>query len=102
VKLSDGWLMTPPNRSLGDLDPPAMSRLDAAGKLMSGKEPIKDAFFHRAMYEMSRRLCRSGPSSFGHSVAVSCLADIDQRNVVPPTTAYYAMRIGMLPLIKLR
>jgi ribulose-5-phosphate 4-epimerase/fuculose-1-phosphate aldolase len=47
VKLSDGWIMTPPNGSLDDPDSPAMSRLDVAGKLMSGKEPIKDAFFHR-------------------------------------------------------
>lgn len=34
-----------------------------------------------------------------HSVAVSCLADVDSHNVLPPITAYYAMRIGTLPLI---
>jgi ribulose-5-phosphate 4-epimerase/fuculose-1-phosphate aldolase len=34
-----------------------------------------------------------------HSVAVSCLADIDPHNVLPPITAYYAMKIGTLPLI---
>jgi ribulose-5-phosphate 4-epimerase/fuculose-1-phosphate aldolase len=34
-----------------------------------------------------------------HSVAVSCLADIDPANVLPPITAYYVMRIGSLPLV---
>jgi ribulose-5-phosphate 4-epimerase/fuculose-1-phosphate aldolase len=32
-------------------------------------------------------------------VAVSCLADIDKKNVLPPITAYYVMKIGKLPLV---
>ena len=32
-------------------------------------------------------------------VAVSCLADIDADDVLPPLTAYYVMRIGRLPLV---
>jgi ribulose-5-phosphate 4-epimerase/fuculose-1-phosphate aldolase len=34
-----------------------------------------------------------------HSVAVSCLDGIDHANCLPPITAYYAMRIGRLPLV---
>ena len=34
-----------------------------------------------------------------HSVAVSCLDGIDHANCLPPITAYYAMRIGTLPLV---
>ena len=34
-----------------------------------------------------------------HSVAVSCLAGIDKKNVLPPITAYYVMKIGKLPLV---
>jgi ribulose-5-phosphate 4-epimerase/fuculose-1-phosphate aldolase len=34
-----------------------------------------------------------------YSVAVSCLADIDPADVLPPITAYYIMRVGRLPLI---
>ena len=34
-----------------------------------------------------------------HSVAVSCLADVDPADVLPPITAYYVMRVGHLPLI---
>src|SRR3546814_15065096 len=34
-----------------------------------------------------------------HSVAVSCLADVDPNDVLPPLTAYYIMRVGSLPLV---
>jgi ribulose-5-phosphate 4-epimerase/fuculose-1-phosphate aldolase len=99
IKIADGWLMTPTNSSLGDLDPATMSRLDANGKLAAGSEPTKEAFLHRAMYEMRNDCAAVVHLHSAHSVAVSCLADIDQRNVLPPITAYYAMRIGTLPLI---
>lgn len=99
VKVDGGWLMTPTNSSLGDLDPATMSQLDSGGKLVSGNEPTKEAFLHRAMYEM-RDDCNAVVHLHStHSVAVSCLADVDPHNVLPPITAYYAMRIGSLPLI---
>jgi 3-dehydro-4-phosphotetronate decarboxylase len=99
VRIADGWLMTPTNSSLGDLDPATMSRLDADGKLTAGHEPTKEAFLHRAMYEMRSDCVAVIHLHSAHSVAVSCLADINQHNVLPPITAYYAMRIGTLPLI---
>jgi ribulose-5-phosphate 4-epimerase/fuculose-1-phosphate aldolase len=34
-----------------------------------------------------------------HSVAVSCLADVNTQDVLPPVTAYYVMRVGSLPLV---
>src|SRR5262249_57881581 len=51
VRLDDGWLMTPTNVSLGQLDPARLAKLDAAGKLVTGDPPTKEAFLHRAMYE---------------------------------------------------
>jgi len=32
-------------------------------------------------------------------VAVSCLADVNTKNALPPIAAYYAMRIGTLPIV---
>ncbi len=32
-------------------------------------------------------------------MAVSCLADVDAEDVLPPFTAYYVMRVGSLPLV---
>ena len=34
-----------------------------------------------------------------HSVAVSCLTEVDPDDVLPPITAYYVMRVGKLPLV---
>ncbi len=34
-----------------------------------------------------------------YSVAVSCLADVNPADVLPPVTAYYVMRVGALPLV---
>jgi ribulose-5-phosphate 4-epimerase/fuculose-1-phosphate aldolase len=99
ARLEDGWLMTPTNVALDRLDPARLSRLDENGKLLSGDAPTKESFLHIAMY-------RQRPASGAvvhlhstHSVAVSCLADVDPEDVLPPVTAYYVMRVGCLPLV---
>ncbi len=100
VALPDGgWLMTPTGSSLGTLDPARLSRLEANSKLVSGDKPTKEAFLHTTMYG-----ARPGSGAVvhlhsTHSVAVSCIEGIDHANCLPPITAYYAMRIGRLPLV---
>ena len=99
VRLDDGWLMTPTGSSMGNLDPNEISKLDLSGNLISGNNPTKESFLHIAMYDErpdSRAVVHLHST---HSVAVSCLADIDKKNVLPPITAYYVMKIGTLPLI---
>src|SRR5258708_12935623 len=55
VRLADGWLMTPTNASLGRLDPARLSKLDDAGKLLSGHAPTKDRFLHRVLDQHRHR-----------------------------------------------
>ena len=89
IRLNDGgWLMTPTGSSLGTLDPARISKLDSNGAHTGGDKPTKEAFLHTTMYAQR-------PASG----AVSCLEDIDHHNCLPPITAYYAMRIGTLPLV---
>lgn len=45
-----GWLMTPTNSSLGDLDPALLSRLDGDGRHIGGDKPTKEDFLHKVMY----------------------------------------------------
>lgn len=99
VRLDDGWLMTPTNSSLGLLDPATLSRLDGNGKLLSGDAVTKESFLHLAMYEQRSDANAVVHLHSTHSVAVSCLADVDATNVIPPITAYYVMRVGTLPLV---
>jgi ribulose-5-phosphate 4-epimerase/fuculose-1-phosphate aldolase len=99
VKLADGWLMTPTNSCLGRLDPARISRLDAAGKLLSGDAPSKETFLHIAMYEERAKCGAVVHLHSAHAVAVSCLADVDPGDVFPPITAYAVMQVGKLALV---
>ena len=99
VRLDDGWLMTPTGSTLGDLDPARIAKLDGGGEWVSGDKPTKEAFLHRAMYEERPGTGAVVHLHSTHSVAVSCLADVDAADVLPPITAYYVMKIGTLPLI---
>lgn len=99
VRLTDGWLMTPTNASLGRLDPARIAKLDGDGNLLSGDPASKEVFLHQAMYDG-----RPDEGAIVHlhstySVAVSCLPDTDPAAAVPPLTAYFVMKIGRLPLI---
>lgn len=99
ARLDDGWLMTPTNACLGRLDPAKLSRLDDKGNLVSGDKATKESFLHLSVYQE-----RPGAGAIvhlhsTHSVAVSCLADIDPEQPIPPITAYYVMKIGKLVLL---
>ena len=99
VRTEEGWLMTPTNASLGRLDPAQLSKLGPDGRLVSGDPPTKESFLHRVMYEERPSTGAVVHLHSTHSVAVSCLAEIDPTDVLPPITAYYVMRIGRLPLV---
>lgn len=95
----DGWLLTPTNACLGDLDPARLSKLDWRGNHLSGDAPSKEAFLHRSMYEE-----RPGAGAIIHlhstyAAAVSCLGGVDETDCIPPLTPYFVMKIGRLPLI---
>src|SRR5665213_2400477 len=78
IRLADGgYLMTPTNVSMGDLEPGTLSRLDAEAKHVDGLPPTKEAWLHFAMY-------RSRPNDNAvvhlhstYAVALSCRTDLD-------------------------
>ena len=99
VRLEDGWLLTPTDSCLGQLDPARLSKLDWAGTLVSGDPPSKEAFLHRAIYSE-----RAGANAIVHlhstySAAVSCIDGLDPESCLPPLTAYFVIKVGRLPLI---
>lgn len=99
TRLSDGMLISPTNSCLGRLDPARIAKVAWDGTAISGDKPSKEAFLHLAMYQ-------ERPTAQGivhlhctHCVAVSCMCHDDPRDILPPITAYYVMRIGRLPLL---
>ncbi len=100
VRSDDGnWLMTPTNSCLGRLDPARLSLVDAQGKLLSGDKPTKESFLHLSMYARRPHAGAVVHLHSTHSVAVSVLADVDEKTPIPPITAYYVMKIGRLKLL---
>jgi 3-dehydro-4-phosphotetronate decarboxylase len=99
LRVGDGFLMTPTGSSLGSLDPARLSVLDGNGVHVRGEPPTKEAALHLAMYRERPRDKAVVHLHSTHSVAVSVLADTDPANAMPPLTAYYAMRVGTLPML---
>ncbi len=94
-----GMIVSPTNSCMGRLDPARLSLVGRDGAHLSGDAPSKEAFLHLAMYQERPEMTAVVHLHSTHSVAVSCLADIDPADVLPPVTAYYVMRIGRLPLV---
>jgi ribulose-5-phosphate 4-epimerase/fuculose-1-phosphate aldolase len=94
-----GMIVSPTNSCMGRLDPARLSLVGRDGAHLSGDAPSKEAFLHLAMYRERPEMTAVVHLHSTHSVAVSCLADVDPEDLLPPVTAYYVMRIGRLPLV---
>ena len=82
ARVEDGWILTPTNSCLGELDPASLSKLDWKGIHLSGSKPSKEYFLHLAM---SEKRPDSGAIVHLHSsfaAAVSCLDGLDAGRVV--------------------
>ena len=99
VRTDGGWLMTPTNSCLGRLDPASLSKVDAEGNLLSGDKQTKESFLHLSVYGERPTAGAIVHLHSTHSVAVSCLADVDPKQPIPPITPYYVMKIGNLVLL---
>lgn len=98
VRLDDGYLATPTNSCLGFLEADRLSRLDAAGVSVAGVAATKELPLHLAFYAH-----RPGTRAVVHlhstyATALSCLADVDPADAIPPITPYVVMRVGRVPL----
>lgn len=99
VRLDDGYLVTPTNASLGQLEAARLSKLDAGFNHISGDRPTKEVSMHRAFYET-----RPGTEAVvhlhsTHAAALSFRKDLPVLDPVPAFSPYYLMRVGHLPVL---
>ena len=99
VAVEDGILITPTNSCLGFLDPARIAKLDRTGRHVGGDKPSKEIFLHQAFYDT-----RPGTGAVVHlhstyATALSCLADTDPEDAIPPLTPYVVMRVGRVKLL---
>lgn len=99
VRLADGYLFTPTNSCLGFLDAARLSKLDAAGRHVGGDPPTKELPLHFAFYEARPSARAVVHLHSTHATALSCLADTDPEDAIPPITPYVVMRVGRVPVV---
>ncbi|MGW3353596.1 3-oxo-tetronate 4-phosphate decarboxylase [Nonomuraea rubra] len=97
ARTGDGFLITSTGGSLGAAGELAL--VDLQGRHLHGPRPSKEAFLHAALYRARPDAGAVVHLHSTHAVAVSCHDGLDPDDVLPPLTAYYAMRVGRLPLL---
>ncbi|PRX68555.1 ribulose-5-phosphate 4-epimerase/fuculose-1-phosphate aldolase [Nonomuraea fuscirosea] len=99
VRVGEHLLVTPTGSSLGTVEADELSLIDAAGAHVSGPRPSKEAFLHAAMLRARPEANAVVHTHSTYAAAVSCLDGLDPEDALPPLTAYFAMRVGRLPLL---
>lgn len=99
IRLGQTVLLTPTGACLGRLTTDTLALVDLAGTSISGEKPTKEMWLHLVLYERFPDVAAVAHGHTTHAVAWSCLQDIDPTDALPALTAYFAMRVGRLPLI---
>jgi 3-dehydro-4-phosphotetronate decarboxylase len=99
VKLDDGWLFTPTNSCLGFLDADRLSKLDRDGKHIAGDAPTKELPLHFAFYQARPTAKAVVHLHSTYATLLSCLADTNSEDAIPPITPYVVMRVGRVPVV---
>jgi 3-dehydro-4-phosphotetronate decarboxylase len=99
ARTDDGFIATPTNSCLGFLDPDRLSKLDSQGAHLSGDKPTKELPLHLAFYDTRPDAAAVVHLHSTYSTTLSCLADVDPDDAVPPITPYVVMRVGRVPVV---
>lgn len=100
VRLDDGFLITPTDACLGQLDPAHLAKLDAQGQQQSGDKASKTIALHRRIYAAA---CVHAPTTrcVIHTHSTHCVAlslNATGPELLPPITPYFVMKVGHVPL----
>ncbi|MBX3585455.1 MAG: aldolase [Ramlibacter sp.] len=101
VRLDDGFLITPTDACLGQLDPAQLARLDASARQTSGPTASKTIALHVGIYSAASRF---DPETrcVTHTHSTHCVALTLQpcgAELLPPITPYFVMKVGHVPVI---
>ena len=102
ARLHDGYLISATDACLGDLDPAALVKVDAAGHAAPGAgQASKTLALHRRIYAVA---AEAGCIVHTHSRALVAMslaipANEDRDDLLPPITPYFVMKVGHVPHI---
>lgn len=99
VRTDDGYLITPTDACLGNLDPARLAFVNAAGEQVSGDRASKTLTLHRNIYGSDPDARCVIHTHSTHLVALTLSGVWSQDDILPPLTPYYVMKVGHVPLI---
>ena len=99
VRTDSGFLITPTDACLGQLDPARLAEIDADGTQTSGDRASKTLALHRRIYDAAPEARCVIHTHSTHLVALSLTGVWSADDIVPPITPYYVMKVGHVPLI---
>ncbi len=100
IRIGDRVYATPTGSSFGTLTEEDFAMCDLEGRILGLNKPTKELLFHLAAYR-----ARPGSSAVVHlhstyATALACMRGLDERDALPPLTAYFAMRVPSLPCVR--
>ena len=94
-----GYLISPTDASLGQLDPARMAAVDLSGTQHFGDRASKTITLHRAIYEAQPHANAVLHTHSHHLVLLTLLGVWKAASILPPITPYQVMKVGPVPLI---
>lgn len=95
----NGYLITPTDASLGQLDPRRMAAVDSQGNQQFGDRASKTIALHRAIYDAQSEAGAVIHTHSHHLVLLTLLGVWKAASILPPITPYQVMKVGPVPLI---
>jgi ribulose-5-phosphate 4-epimerase/fuculose-1-phosphate aldolase len=99
VRVDNGWIVSPTNAALGNLDPETLAFIDTSGAHASGSAPTKEKFLHGAVYAARPEFGAIVHLHSTHAVAYACLRDLNAGDAFPAITPYTVMRLGRVAIV---
>ena len=99
VRLDDGFLITPTDACLCDLQPDRLARIDISGTQTGGDRASKTLALHRRIYGADAQARCVIHTHSTHLVALTLQGVWSEHDILPPITPYFVMKVGHVPLI---
>lgn len=99
VRTEGGYLITPTDACLGELDPARLAEVDASGVQTGGDRASKTLALHRRIYAADTDARCVIHTHSTHLVALTLAGAWRPQDIVPPITPYFVMKVGHVPLI---
>jgi ribulose-5-phosphate 4-epimerase/fuculose-1-phosphate aldolase len=99
VRTEAGFLITPTDACLGELDPARLAEVDSHGVQTGGDRASKTLSLHRRIYAADPDARCVIHTHSTQLVALTLAGVWSADDIVPPITPYFVMKVGHVPLI---